>query len=81
MRSDVLTAVWLKICVFWEVKLQYRVAVSDVPKSTVPSKHWNVLISDAVSHPRGLESSATDTQVIANCAQYISWLLQETQSY
>jgi len=42
-ESEGLTAVWLKICVSWEVKLQHRVAVPDVPKNTVPSKHWNVL--------------------------------------
>lgn len=42
-ESEVLTAVWLKICFFWEVKLQYRVAVPDVPKNTVPSKHCNIL--------------------------------------
>ena len=42
-ESEVLTVVWLKICVFWEVKLQYKVAVPDIPKNTVPSKHWNIL--------------------------------------
>ena len=42
-ESEVVTVVWLKICVSWEGKLQHSVAVPDVPKNTVPSKHRNVL--------------------------------------